>query len=232
MFAVIFKIIESAIKTSTTVVHTGSTSSNHECEYNAIRAVMQNLNMLRTPILFVSCFLVLAWTVIGQRINDLVNRGSFNDKTTLWVKCVFSHYDGTQNSWKDACGERPKSYSEAASIWDALAESGNSVLIACIYLPNPSVWRIWSRGLRRLCPTARVVDVGLTFRKRFVLPLIGGGKNVTGGVADTNMVLLAEPPSNPISHANDKWQLKSYSEPSNANSRGGMFTNLVSRANE
>ena len=226
MFAVIYKIVDSAIKTSTTVTHTTSSSSKNELECTTMRAVMQNLNMLRTPILFVTCFLVLAWTVIGQRIDFLINIRSFNDNMTSWVKCVFNNYDGTQSSWQSACGDRPKAYVEAAALWEALAEGGNSILVACIYLPSPSVWRIWSQGLRRVCPTARVMDLGYALRNRFTLPFRGGGIQSPAGAADANVVLLAAPPTTETNRANDKWHIKSFSEPTYVKPEG--FTNIVS----
>ena len=59
----------------------------------------------------------------------------------VWIKCTFAHWDGeTDSSWSSVCGAHFKDrVSVNLAQWISVCAMGQSILIAMIFLINPSL---------------------------------------------------------------------------------------------
>jgi len=102
------------------------------------------INMVRLPLIFLVVFLILISSFMGYRINISLYADDVQEGLGSFLKCVFKNFDGTQQSWKDACGEHPSNrFSEGLTEWVWFCFIGQSIIVSCIYLLNPSVWKFW-----------------------------------------------------------------------------------------
>jgi len=71
-------------------------------------------------------------------------RNRISDSYADFTKCIFSHFDGTDESWERACGLHPSFRDDVLWYgWLMTVLSGQSVLVSIIYLSQPSVWSFW-----------------------------------------------------------------------------------------
>ena len=136
MAMVNLRIIQSLRRTANSVSTSGQESP------------LARYKVLRTPIIFSICFVTLVACYMSFRFHlTLKFRNRVNDSYAEFTECIFTHFDGTDESWERVCGSHP-SYRESLG-WYSLAATvicGQSVLISIIYLSQPSVWSYW--GIR------------------------------------------------------------------------------------
>eukprot|EP01042_Synura_sphagnicola_P002180 gene2180-2606_t len=104
---------------------------------------------VRTPILFVLTFLAFFLSLVAYReeIYDYTNTN--NSRMAHWINCVFTHYDDkTDESFQSVCGVNAKSkLSFPTAMWAFICLSGQAAMVALVYLPTSSVYKIWHKWL-------------------------------------------------------------------------------------
>eukprot|EP01041_Mallomonas_annulata_P006528 gene6528-13214_t len=132
MVAVIFKIVDSIRRNSS-----GGKLN--------LKSFLAKFGMLRTPLIFCICFLILMITYLSNRIDQYKNTPTFIESLISLVTCIFTVYDGT-DKWKETCGAVPKQRLQVDQVaWLVACITGQSILISMIYLTSPSVWKMWSQ---------------------------------------------------------------------------------------
>jgi len=133
MSMVILRIIQSIRNTANSVAT------------NCQESPLARYKMLRTPIIFSICFLTLITCYLSFRVHlTSTFRNRVADSYGDFTKCIFTHFDGTDESWERICGSHP-SFRDSVR-WYSLATTvlcGQSVLISIVYLSQPSVWSYW-----------------------------------------------------------------------------------------
>ena len=104
---------------------------------------------LWTPIIFSICFMtfIISFLVFRARSTSTF-RNEIADSFSDFTKCIFKSFDGTDESWRKACGTYPSYRPKVQSyLWLMTVLSGQAVLISIIYLSQPSAWACWgSKG--------------------------------------------------------------------------------------
>ena len=100
-----------------------------------------SLKVLKIPILFVSCFLIVWISLFSYRSQTYRLTEISRASLIVWIKCTFAHWDGeTDSSWVSACGAHFKDrVSVNLALWISVCAMGQSILIAVIFLINPSL---------------------------------------------------------------------------------------------
>ena len=106
---------------------------------------LKRFQMLRTPIVFSISFMTIIISYLAFRIHFTSTfRNRITDSYSNFTECIFNHFDGTDESWRNACGTRPTFRDSVQWYgWLMTVLSGQSVLVSIIYLSQPSVWSYW-----------------------------------------------------------------------------------------
>jgi hypothetical protein len=99
------------------------------------------MKKLRTPLMFSIVFFGFWIMVSVYRLTAFVNVDKYKYSSEIWVKCIFSNYDGYSDDWKRVCGAHP-SYriSFFLTLIYNIFQAARGVILATIYLANPNVW--------------------------------------------------------------------------------------------
>jgi len=103
------------------------------------------ISVVRTPVLFVLTFLSFFLSLVAFRADLYVSTNSTSSRVSNWTECVFSNYDGiSDESYLSVCGAYVKTkLSVATAMWAFICVGGQAAMVALVYLPNASVFKIW-----------------------------------------------------------------------------------------
>lgn len=127
---------------------------------------LASLAMARTSIFYLVTLIGVWVTVFVEAGDHMWSASKYQHSYDTWTSCIFSHFDGSDESWQSACGLHPRLRLRPTPVIVALTSP--SILIAIGFLPQFPIFQcitktchlLWRYG-RSFCAYMQSVRIQL-----------------------------------------------------------------------